>query len=209
METGSLETGPPYVNRVVGADEPPTSASALPVLAGLAAMTRRACGSENAPFTRWPVAVEDGSATLSVASPAVEMTLAVVLAVYVLATPGVKAPKAAGVPSDSDSVAGTVPPAPPGVLTDWTVTPLPPNSAQFRLNRLPPVAPPVTVLNVTKSSCLPGRTFASGTVIVDQVPVPPVDVRFAVAMTGPVIESWRRSTAASGEPAVRPAAASA
>src|SRR3954466_15465062 len=151
METGSLETGPPYVNRVVGADEPPTSAGGLRVRAGLAAMTRRACGSENEPFTRWPVAVEDGSATLSVASPAVEMTLAVVLAAYVFATPGWNVPKAAGVPSDSASVAGTVPPAPPGVLTDCTVTPLPANSNQFRLIRLAPVAPPVTVRNVRKS----------------------------------------------------------
>jgi hypothetical protein len=39
-----------------------------------------ACGSENVPLTRWPVAVALGSATLSVASPAVEMTVAVVLA---------------------------------------------------------------------------------------------------------------------------------
>src|SRR3954449_11494764 len=99
METGSLETGPPYVNRVVGADEPPTSASGLPVLAGLAAMTRRACGSENEPFTRWPVAVEDGSATLSVASPAVEMTLADVMAVYYFLTAGVNVPEAPVVPS--------------------------------------------------------------------------------------------------------------
>jgi hypothetical protein len=40
------------------------------------------CGSENAPLTRWPAAVELGSATLSVASPAVEITPAVVEASY-------------------------------------------------------------------------------------------------------------------------------
>src|SRR5262245_30259747 len=75
-------------------------------------------GSENAPLVRY-----SGPDTLSVASPAVEMMLAVVEAVYVLATPGVKAPKEAGAPSDSDSVAGTVPVAPPGVLVSTTVTP--------------------------------------------------------------------------------------
>src|SRR4051794_17878422 len=73
-------------------------------------MACRVWGSENAPFTRWPVAFELGSATLRVASPALEVTLAVVLAAYVFATPGVKAPNAAGVPSVSDSVAGTLPP---------------------------------------------------------------------------------------------------
>ena len=50
-----------------------------------------------------------GSATLSVASPAVEITLAVVLAVYVAATPGMNAPNEAGAPSVSASVAVTWP----------------------------------------------------------------------------------------------------
>ena len=45
------------------------------------------------------------------------MTLAVVPAVYVLPTPGVNAPNAAGVPSESDSVAGTVPPTVPPVTS--------------------------------------------------------------------------------------------
>ena len=67
------------------------------------------------PLTRRPVALALGSATLSVASPAVEMTLAVVPAVYVLPMPGVNAPNAAGVPSVSASVAGTVPLAVPPV----------------------------------------------------------------------------------------------
>ena len=48
------------------------------------------------------------SATVSVASPAVEMTLAVVEAVYSFATPGVNAPNVAGAPIVSDSVAATV-----------------------------------------------------------------------------------------------------
>ncbi len=37
----------------------------------------RTVGSENAPLTRWPVAFELGSATLSDASPAEEITFAV------------------------------------------------------------------------------------------------------------------------------------
>src|SRR3954468_6492607 len=105
--TESLDTGALYVSRGVGAEEPPTLASAPPVPAALVAFACRADGSENDPFTRWPVAVEDGSATESVASPADEMTVAEEVAVYVFATPGVNAPKAAGVPSASDSVAGT------------------------------------------------------------------------------------------------------
>ena len=48
-----------------------------------------------------------------------------------------------------------------------------------------------------------------GTVWLDHVPVPPVDVRFAVASTGPVSEPCRTSTAASGEPTVLPLPASA
>ena len=47
-----------------------------------------------------------GRLTVSVASPAVQMTLAVVEAVYSRATPGVNAPNVAGVPSVSASVAG-------------------------------------------------------------------------------------------------------
>src|SRR5437868_2715409 len=70
--------------------------------------TRSASGSENAPLVRWP-----GSETLSVASPAVDVTVAVVPAVYSLSTPGVNAPKLAGAPRVSESVGGTVPPTPP------------------------------------------------------------------------------------------------
>ena len=189
MLTASLDTGPPYVSSVVGLDEPPTGANALPVPFALVALAVTGFGSENEPFTRRPVAFELGSATLSVASPAVEITFAVVLASYVRPTPGTKAPKLAGAPRESDSVAGTVPPALPGVLVSTTVTPLPTNSSQFRLSRLPPVAPPVTCRNVTNSSCLPLSALLIGTVLVAKVPTAPVEVRSAVAMTGPVIES--------------------
>src|SRR5688572_29430262 len=91
----SLVTGAPYVSTAVGAAAPPTSANAPPVPAGLDAFTWSADGSENAPLTRCPVAVGDGSATLSVASPAVEMTVAVVDPVYALATPGTNGPSVA------------------------------------------------------------------------------------------------------------------
>ena len=62
-----------------------------------------------------------GSATLSSASPAVETTFAVVDAEYSRATPGVNAPNCAGGPSVSESVAGTVPPTPPGT---WVTEPV-------------------------------------------------------------------------------------
>src|SRR5690242_5067474 len=68
------------------------------------------CGREKTPFTRRPGAFVLGSATDSVASPAVEITVAVVEAVYSLATPGVNGPKFAGAPIVSASVAGTEPP---------------------------------------------------------------------------------------------------
>ena len=51
-----------------------------------------------------------GSDTVSAASPAVEVTFAVVVAVYSRATPGVNAGNVAALPSVSASVAGTVPP---------------------------------------------------------------------------------------------------
>src|SRR5689334_15590160 len=82
------------------------------------------CASENAPLVMRP-----GSETLSVASPAVEITLAVVDASYVRATPGTNGANDAGAPSVSASVAGTVPPTSPwtgGAVT--TVAPVPPNS---------------------------------------------------------------------------------
>src|SRR5690606_33197051 len=103
--------GPVYVSSVVGLAEPPTSASAPPVPPGLEADACSADGSENSPLTRWPVAVELGSETVSVPSPAVEITFALVVAVYVCATPGMNGENCAGRPSDSASVAATSPPA--------------------------------------------------------------------------------------------------
>ena len=56
-------------------------ANAAPVPPALVAATCSGCASENVPLIRRPVANGLGSATLSVASPAVEMTFAVVDAV--------------------------------------------------------------------------------------------------------------------------------
>src|SRR4051812_31209818 len=95
--------------------------------------TRSGSGSENEPLVRWP-----GSDTLSAASPAVEITLAEVEAVYSLSTPGVKGPKAAAGPRVSDSVGGTVPPT--GVVASEP--------------RLKCVAPEPTV-NVVTPPCVP------------------------------------------------------
>src|ERR1700742_3593023 len=74
-------------------------------------------GSVNAPLARWPAAD-----AVSAASPAVLITFAVVCAVYVFSTPGVNAPKDGGVPSVSDSVAGTVPPTGAVALVCGAVT---------------------------------------------------------------------------------------
>src|SRR4051794_4277447 len=63
-----------------------------------------------------PLLRQHGSLTLSVASPAVEITFALVVAVYSWSVPGVNAPNDAGLPSISDSVAGTLPPTDPPVL---------------------------------------------------------------------------------------------
>src|SRR4029079_16755871 len=56
---------------------------------------------------------------------------------------------------------------------------------------------------------LPAATLLRLTVRVAHVSAPPVEVRSAVAMIGPVIESWRMSMPAIGDPAVRRAAPSA
>src|SRR4051794_20315839 len=95
IATLSLDTGAEYVLTVDGSGVPATCSGEA---------------SANAPVTSRPVAVELGSAAVSVASPAVETTVAVVVAEYSFARPGVNAPNAAGVPSVSDSVAGTDPP---------------------------------------------------------------------------------------------------
>ena len=78
------------------------------------ARTCSGSASANEPFTSRPGAVALGSATDRVASPAVDMTVAVVLGLDSCdSTPGVNVPNEAGAPSDSDSVAGTEPPTLP------------------------------------------------------------------------------------------------
>ena len=104
--TGSLLTGPVIGQQRVGLAEPPTAASAPPVPAGLVAAARSGCGRLNAPLTSLPVCRCRDRRRYSVASPAVLITFAVVLASYSFATPGVNAPNVAGAPSVSDSVAG-------------------------------------------------------------------------------------------------------
>src|SRR5689334_4118171 len=91
---------------------PTLSLEVGPVQVDLANSTRSGSASANAPLVMWPGSLED-----SVASPAVEMIAAVVEAVYSLARPGVNAPKLAGAPRTSESVAGTVPPGVLSVLT--------------------------------------------------------------------------------------------
>src|SRR5262249_16266117 len=79
--TASLEIGADHVRSFSGDAEEPRLSNAV---AGFAASRARACsgcGRTNVPLTRGLVPVADGSATLSCASPAVEITLAVVAAV--------------------------------------------------------------------------------------------------------------------------------
>ena len=78
--TASLLTGAFQVSRFNGLADEPTLLNAVPVVPAFVPRACSADGSENAPLTRWPVAVEDGLVTLSSASPAVEMTFAVVAA---------------------------------------------------------------------------------------------------------------------------------
>src|ERR1700712_5248799 len=103
--TASLDTGLLHVRRFSGEADEPTLLNAVPVFAALRARACRNCGIENAPLTRWPVAVGLGSATLSCASPALEITLAVVEARYVFVTPGVNGPNCAAGPSVRPRVA--------------------------------------------------------------------------------------------------------
>src|SRR5215207_4946120 len=67
-----------------------------------------------------PLASVVGDA-VSAASPAVEVTVAVLEAVYSCATPGVNEPNDAGAPSVSDNVAGTAPPAEPSDTRTFSV----------------------------------------------------------------------------------------
>src|SRR3954454_7081143 len=111
--TASLDTGAFHVSRFSGEADEPTLLYAVPVLAALRARACSGWARTNVPLTRWPVPSELGSATLSVASPAVEMTVAVVDARYGFVMPGVKTPNCTGAPSVSDSVAPTLPPTVP------------------------------------------------------------------------------------------------
>src|SRR5262245_51708759 len=81
------------------------------VHAALLNSTRTGSLRANEPLVRTP-----GSDTDNAASPALEMTLADVVAVYCLSTPGANAPNVAGAPSVNASVAGTEPPTAPGVF---------------------------------------------------------------------------------------------
>src|SRR3954447_3031297 len=95
----------------------PPAAAVPPMLDAFACSTD---GSANVPFMSLPVLLVLGSEIDSVASPAVEITLAVVPAVYGLATPGVNGANDAGAPSESDRVAGTEPEAPPSASSAAT-----------------------------------------------------------------------------------------
>ena len=75
-DTTSLLAGPAYDFNGVGLDEPPTGANAPPP-----ALAWTDCASAKLPLTSLPVFVGLGSATVSVASPAVLVTVAVVDAV--------------------------------------------------------------------------------------------------------------------------------
>jgi hypothetical protein len=94
-----------------------------------------------------------GSATVSAASAAVDVTVAIVDAVYSRATPGTKAPKLAGAPSVTDSVAGTVPPTPASAALEGVTAPSP-----AKLARVVPAGtstqPPLPATTVALSSVI-------------------------------------------------------
>src|SRR3954451_13203565 len=100
--TASLDTGAFHVSRFSGEADEPTLLYAVPVLAALRARACSGSARMNVPLTRWPVPTDDGSATLSKASPAVDVTVAVEDAKYVFVMPGVKAPNVAAGPSTSE-----------------------------------------------------------------------------------------------------------
>ena len=106
--TESLETGP--LSAGAAGDEPPTLCS-VPCGRGERGPAAARQGERAVDEVAGVVGARVGDAQR--ASPAVEITLAVVGRRVVLATPGVNAPNVAGVPSVSASVAGTEPPAPP------------------------------------------------------------------------------------------------
>src|SRR5215207_9275323 len=129
MSTGALETGS--------------------IHDALENSTRSGSARENAPLVMRP-----GSDTLNVASPAVLITFAVVVASYSFATPGVNAGKEA-VPTFRLSVAGTVPAAPPPTPPPSTASV---NSGSTKLLR-PNVA---TIRRLPSPDSLRSRTGAFG-----------------------------------------------
>ena len=82
------------------------------------ALARTGGASENVPLTRRPVAVALGSETLSERVAGGGDDVGRAAGRVVRATPGVNAPNVAGVPSVSESVAGTLPPTVPGASSD-------------------------------------------------------------------------------------------
>ena len=99
MRSGSLASIAWAKDRV----ETPFEIGPVQVLGAI--VTCNGLASSNVPFARRP-----GSLTVSVASPAVLVTVAVVLALYSRAIPGTNAPNVGGDPSVNASVAGTAPP---------------------------------------------------------------------------------------------------
>src|SRR5690242_21173016 len=83
-----------------------------PVQLDFVSSIRSGSASVNAPLASLP-----GSLCVSVASPAVEVTVASAVDVYSRSVPGTNDPSDGIVPIDSDSVAGTVP---DGVLSPPT-----------------------------------------------------------------------------------------
>ena len=76
--TLSLPTGPGQVSRVTGVS---SDANAVAGLAAFVALTWSGCVIAYVPLTRWPVAVGLGSLTVRVASPALLVTVAAIVAV--------------------------------------------------------------------------------------------------------------------------------
>src|SRR4051794_26197848 len=121
----------------------------------LLSSTRSGSASENAPLVRRP-----GSLTVSVASPAVLITFALVPATYSRSTPGANAPKLADAPSVRLSVGATLPPTEPVAGTiSVTVT------AKLPVLVLPAasVAVQVTVLVPTGKRAPDGGSQVTGT----------------------------------------------
>src|SRR6478735_1645368 len=116
-----------------------------PAHTALPSSTRNGCGRLKAPLVRCP-----GSLVVSVASPAVEVTVAVVDAVYSRSTPGVNTPNEAGAPSVSAKVAGTEPPTVPSVWVAYSRASVYPAGTYFAAGALT-VSPPRSVPGASTS----------------------------------------------------------